>query len=170
MANSTPPPVQGPLARYTDITKERLATETIIYDHERHRVHCLNRVLAFVLEQCDGHTPVRLMAERLPDAMKLPPDQDIILLALRQLNRIHLLTGEVPELNSNTLPSRRELARRFAYVGGVMLPAVASIVAPTPAMAGSRDTHGGPENGDGNANGDGNGNGNGNGNRNGNGK
>jgi len=110
------------------------------------------------------------MAERLPDAMKLPPDQDIILLALRQLNRIHLLTGEVPELNSNTLPSRRELARRFAYVGGVMLPAVASIVAPTPAMAGSRDTHGGPENGDGNANGDGNGNGNGNGNRNGNGK
>lgn len=154
MAQLMRPLATGPLARDTELTKERLFSETIIYDHQRHRVHCLNRVLAFVLEQCDGHTPVHVMAERLLDAMNLPPDQDIILLALRQLKRIHLLTGEIPELSSKDLPSRRELGRRLAYWGGVMLPAVASIAAPTPAMAQSADTHG---NGEGNGNGNGSG-------------
>ena len=150
----------GPLARNSELTVEHLPTETIVYDHQRHRVHCLNQTLAFVWQQCDGHTSIQEMAARLPEALNLPADQDIILVALRQLNKIRLLTGELPDLDSSGLPSRRELVQRLATLGTTMaalVPAATTIVAPTPSMAFSQDTHA-PL---GNCNGNGNGNGNG---------
>ncbi|HEY1212484.1 MAG TPA: hypothetical protein VGE93_02520, partial [Bryobacteraceae bacterium] len=100
--------------------------------------------------------------ERLPDALNLPSDPDIVLVALRKLNRIHLLGGELSDLDSKELPSRRELVQRFAALGATataLLPVVTSIVAPTPAMAASGDTHTGPGNDNGNGQGNGNGNG-----------
>ena len=151
-------PVTEPLARSSELTVEHLLTETIVYDHQRHRVHCLNQTLAFVWQQCDGHTSVQEMAARLPDALNLPADQDIILVALRQLNKIHLLTGELPDHGSNGLPSRRELVQRLAALGttaAALIPAVTTIVAPTPSMAFSQDTHAPAGNGNGNGNGNG---------------
>lgn len=155
-------PFIGPLARDTKLTVEHLSSETVIYDHRRHRVHCLNHAVAFVFEQCDGYTTIQEMAERLPDALNLPSDPDIVLVALRKLNRIHLLGGELSDLDSKELPSRRELVQRFAALGATataLLPVVTSIVAPTPAMAASGDTHTGPGNDNGNGQGNGNGNG-----------
>jgi hypothetical protein len=150
-----------PLARDTELTVEPLPSETIIYDHRRHRVHCLNQAVAFIREQCDGHTTVREIAGRLPEALNLPSDDDIVLVALRQLKEAHLLAGKQSDLSSKELPSRRELMQRFAALGITatsLLPVINSIVAPTPAMAASGDSHGTPgSNGNGNGNGDGNG-------------
>ncbi|HSU33587.1 MAG TPA: PqqD family protein [Bryobacteraceae bacterium] len=157
-------PFTGPLARDTKLTVEQLSSETVIYDHRRHRVHCLNHTVAFIFEQCDGHTTIQEIADRLPGALNLPSDPDIVLVALRKLNRIHLLGGELSGLDSTELPSRRELVQRFAALGATataLLPVVTSIVAPTPAMAASGDGHTQPGNGNGNGNGQGNGNGNG---------
>jgi hypothetical protein len=87
---------------------------------------------------------VEEIAERLPHGLNLPPDRDIVLLALRQLKQIHLLTGELRDSASNEPPSRRELVRKFASFGAAaaaLLPAVTSIIAPTPAMAESGDDH-----------------------------
>jgi hypothetical protein len=149
-------PVTGPLARNKELTVEHLLTETVVYDHQRHRVHCLNQTLAFVWQQCDGHTSVQEMAARLPDALNLPADYDIILVALRKLKKIHLLTGDLPDLASNGLPSRRELVQRLAAFGtaaAALIPAATTIVAPTPSMALSQDTHAPSGNGNGNGKG-----------------
>jgi hypothetical protein len=168
-------PANEPLARRTELTVEPLSEETIIYDHKRHRVHCLNRTLTFVWQQCDGKTTIPEMAGRLPGAVGLPADQDIVRLAIRQLSDIHLLTGDTPVSVSNAIPSRRQLVRKLAVLGvsaPVLLPSVSSIVAPTAAMAasGPPDDHGkddkdksnnGKNNNDNSNNGKGNGRGNG---------
>jgi hypothetical protein len=152
------PSVTGPIARNSELTVEHLSTETIVYDHKRHRIHCLNPTLAFVWQQCDGHTSVQEIAERLPDAVNLPADHDIVWVALRRLTKIHLLTGELPDFASNELPSRRELVQRLAALGtaaAALIPAATSIVAPTPSMAFSQDIHAPVGNGSGSGNGSG---------------
>ena len=134
-----------PLARNTELTVEHLSSEIIIYDHQRHRVHCLNETLAFVWEHCDGQTTIEEMAESLPGVGNLPADQDIIRTALRQLDKVHLLAADLPGLTSIHVPSRREMARKCARLGfaAALLPAVTSIIAPTPSMAASKDSHSG---------------------------
>jgi len=111
-----------------------------------------------VFGQCDGRSSVREIAERLPHALNLPSGPDIVLLALRQLRKIHLLAGESTDFTFDELPSRRERVAKLGVLGvtaTALLPTVMSVVAPTPAMAQSGDSYAGPENGNGNGNGNG---------------
>jgi len=137
MENST----IGPIARKADLTIEQLPSEVVVYDHKRHRVHCLNQSTAFIWGCCDGQTTVERMAARLPEG-GLPPDPDIVRRGLKALERAHLLAGEPLQLVS-PLPSRRKLMRKLGVAAGsaALLPAIVSIVAPTPAMAQSGDSH-----------------------------
>jgi hypothetical protein len=151
-----------PLARKGLITED-LATETVVYDPESHRVHCLNQTVSFVWSRCDGRTTEEEIAQRLSGHVGLPPDPDIVRFALRQLTKAGLLANESVSRSALTHPSRRELARRLALLGGTaaaLMPAVSSILAPTPSMAKS-----GPE-GYGSGGGGGKGNQNGQGNQN----
>src|SRR5438874_10500205 len=128
----------GPIARTTNLTVKTLGSETVVYDHERHRVHCLNQSTSFIWQECDGRTQVEEIATRLPD-MGLPANPDIVRSALKDLDRADLLVGETAFLTSD-LPSRRTLVQRLglaAASAAALLPAITSIVAPTPAMAGS---------------------------------
>lgn len=136
--------VNRPLARTTDFTVESLPDETVVYDHTRHRVHCLNRTLTFVLQQCDGQTSIQEIAQRLPDGVGLPPDEDVVLLAIRQLRRIHMIVDDQSGGVAGAAPSRRELVRKLAIAGTsvpILLPSLSSIVAPTSAMAASGEIH-----------------------------
>jgi hypothetical protein len=158
MLRSTPHSEIGPLARHTDLTVEHLSSETIVYDHRSHRVHCLNPTIVFIWEQCDGHTSPQAMAARLPRALNLPSDQHIVLLALRKLSKADLINVELPDFESLRGPSRRQLVQKFGAMGlavTALLPVLTSIVAPTPAMAASADTYSGPGNGQGNGLGNG---------------
>ena len=47
-----------PAARTSGLVVRELAEETLVYDEERHRAHCLNRTAALVWRHCDGKTPV----------------------------------------------------------------------------------------------------------------
>jgi Coenzyme PQQ synthesis protein D (PqqD) len=132
----------GPVARKSNLTVEALGSETVVYDHERHRVHCLNQSTSFIWQECDGRTQIEEIATHLP-AMGLPADPDIVRSALKDLHRADLLVGE-PTFLTSDLPSRRMLVQRLglaAASAAALLPAITSIVAPTPAMAVSGNTY-----------------------------
>jgi hypothetical protein len=132
----------GPLARKADLTIEDLPPEIIVYDHKRNRIHCLNPSTSFIWQRCDGRTTIEDIAAGLPE-IGLPADLDIVRRALKDLARTHLLADDQAFANSS-LPSRRMLVRRLGLAAGsaaTLLPAIRSIVAPTPAMAKSGDSH-----------------------------
>lgn len=131
-----------PLARKADLTIEDLPSEMVVYDHQRHRIHCLNRSTSFIWQRCDGRTQIKDIAAGLPE-VGLPADLEIVRRALKTLDHAHLLEGETAFSNSE-LPSRRTLVRRLGLAAGsaaVLLPAVRSMKAVTPLMARSGDTH-----------------------------
>lgn len=131
-----------PLARKADLTIEYLPSEVVVYDHKRNRIHCLNQSTSFIWRSCDGRTSIGDMTATLPK-IGLPADPDIVRRALKDLARTHLLTNEREYANSD-LPSRRTLVRRLGLAAGsaaTLLPAIRSIVAPTPAIAKSGDSH-----------------------------
>jgi len=118
-----------PVARRTGLLVRELPDELLVYDNERHRAHCLNRTAAQVFRHADG-------SRTLPDlALLLAPRADpaegeaAVQMALAELDEAGLLDGEPTGL------SRRELVRRVGIGAAILLPAVASIVAPTPAEA-----------------------------------
>ena len=57
----------GPVTRTMNLTLETLGSETVVYDHERHRVHCLNESTSFIWRECDGRTQIEEIAIRLPE-------------------------------------------------------------------------------------------------------
>lgn len=138
-APPTGPKPTRPRARRAGLLVQELADETLVYDLERDRAHCLNRSAALVWQHCDGQTTVSDLARLLQRETDLPADEAIVCMALNRLAKAHLLGERV------TLPeaiggcSRREVLRRLGLAGGLafLLPAVTSIVAPDVAQAAS---------------------------------
>jgi hypothetical protein len=136
----------NPERRRQGLVITELDHEVLVYDLERHRAHCLNKTAAFVFERCDGKTSVLALAralERAEDDAEKPrangsrarekPDTSVVWLALQRLDQAELLA--TPLQDASPQVSRRELIRRAAVVSGLLLPAVTSVVAPTPAAA-----------------------------------
>ena len=126
-----------PLARTDETLVLEMGDETVVYDLARHRAHCLNVVARLVWRMCDGRTTVDQMTAAVAEAMGSPPDPDIVWYALRRLNGARLLSGPLRREASARTVSRRDLLRRATAAGlGVMLlPAVATIVAPSTLQA-----------------------------------
>lgn len=119
-----------PLAR-RDVLLRELPDEMLVYDTKQHRAHCLNRTAATVFRRADGTRTVADLARFLdPDAPR-PAGEAAVQMALEHLDEAGLLEGGAfrPAL------SRRDVVRRVGLGAALLLPAVASIVAPTPAEA-----------------------------------
>jgi len=126
-----------PRARVDELVVREVEDETLVYDLKRHRAHSLNQTAALVWRWCDGRTTVLEMAQRLQAELRLPADEEVVLLALDRLGRSHLLQERVTSKEEAVRVSRRAVARKVAMAAGmtVLLPVVTSIVAPTPAAA-----------------------------------
>jgi hypothetical protein len=113
-----------------------LGEETIVYDAEVNKFHRLNRTAALIWRHCDGQTSVAQVAAQLRK-MDLPADEDVVWLALDRLDKAHLLRG--PWVRPAEGVSRRAVMRKLGRTGALslLLPVVASMTAPTPAMAAS---------------------------------
>ena len=70
-----------PRARTSDLVIRELDDETLVYDTERDKAHCLNRTAALVWEQCDGKTTAREAVRSLRSEFSVPVDEDIVWLA-----------------------------------------------------------------------------------------
>lgn len=110
--------------------------ETLVYDLDRHRAHCLNAVAARVWRLCDGQTSVEQMAAAVTDATGAAVDEDVVWYALRRLNGARLIEGLYAVAPARAV-TRRDLLQRMAAagLGLLLLPTVASIIAPTTLQA-----------------------------------
>jgi hypothetical protein len=123
-----------PQTRRSGLLIRELPDEVLVYDRERHHAHCLNRTAALVFRRADGTRTVREIAREL-DPQGGPEAEAAVSLALDQLREAGLLEDAVPSTAAAEGMSRREVARRVGIAAAILLPAVATIVAPTPAEA-----------------------------------
>ncbi len=138
-----------PKARREGIITKQVDGELLIYDRERDKAHCLNPTAAFVWENCDGRRSISALADLLGRELNAAIDEAVIHLALKQLNRDHLLGNGQEEIPLLIDLSRRAVVRRLG-IAAVLLPLITSINTPT-ALANvsctGTCTPGGPNNG-----------------------
>lgn len=124
-----------PLARREGVIVCEMADETLLYTTDSHKAHCLNRTAAFVWERCDGQTSIPAIAADLHKELGLPEDEQLVHLALEELNREKLLEGSYQPVEEVGYSRRAVLAR--LGVSLVALPLVMSVTAPKAQAAAS---------------------------------
>ncbi len=124
-----------PVASREGLLVRELAGEVVVYDLERHEAHCLNQSAGLVFKYSDGRSTVAEIAARLQAELKLPVDEGIVWLALGQLDEAGLLAQEPARPRKLGGWSRRDAMLRMGIGLAVLLPAVTSILVPSPAEA-----------------------------------
>ena len=131
--NGAPGAAWKPIARTEDLIVERLDDEVLVYDLRTEKYHALNATSASLWELCDGSRSIKDLATFV-GADDPATGQQVVWLALKQLSERRLLVepAEIPEGTS-----RRELLRRVAIAGAVVLavPLVRSLNAPAAAQS-----------------------------------
>lgn len=122
----------GPRKRRNGLVVEELPEETLVYDLERHKAHCLAAVVAAVWEACDGKRTVAEIAARTADRTGRAVPEEAVWISLRRLGRARLLENRVALPAAGRATSRREWLKKAAAVGGL---SVLSVTAPTAAEA-----------------------------------
>lgn len=128
----------APEGRKDGLVVHSLLEEVLVYDLERHKAHCLNKTAALVWNRCDGKTSVAAIARHLAGELKTPVDEDVVWLAIHQLEKSRLLSEETTPAEHKVGLSRRELIKRIGLGGAIALPLITSIIAPTAAQAGTQ--------------------------------
>jgi hypothetical protein len=124
-----------PRARSKGLVIKKLPEEVLVYDLETNQAHCLNQAAALVWSHCDGRKSVEEIA-RLLDAQKAGTfTEEVVWLALAQLDRFSLLEERIELPDAVARLSRRELARRLGLATVAALPFILSVVAPEAASA-----------------------------------
>jgi hypothetical protein len=114
-----------PRTRTDNLVIRELDDETLVYDTERDEAHCLNQTAALVWKHCDGKTTAQKAAQSVQSALRVPVDTDIVWLAVKQLQRFHLVESNA----KSPSVSRRDLVLKYAPAA-LALPVIMSITAP----------------------------------------
>jgi hypothetical protein len=124
-----------PMRRQRHLLIDSIGNEVLIYDLDRHNAHCLNHTADLVWRHCDGKSTASEIARRITNELGTPFKEEMVWLALKQLERRHLL--ETPILVPALLTglNRREMVRAVGIATVVSFPLVSSIVSPTPGQA-----------------------------------
>src|SRR5437899_10535314 len=96
-----------PRQRRDGLVVQELPEETLVYDLERHKAHCLEAVAAAVWEACDGHRTVEQIAARAAKRLGRRVPDEAAWLALRRLGRAPLIAAPVAAPVGARVPSRR---------------------------------------------------------------
>jgi hypothetical protein len=124
-----------PAVRRSGLVVRELPEETVVYDLERHQAHCLNRTAAIVFRGADGTRGLDELGALLAGGADREERESAVRTALDQLAAAHLLDAGLPSPAPVDSPSRRAVLRRAGLGAALLLPAVASVLAPTPAEA-----------------------------------
>ena len=118
---------------------EEAGGEMLVYNLERHRVHCLNDTAVRIWKLCTGRRTVNQITAELPLALHPRSRELVVRNAIGQLARLGLIEAKEDAPNI----SRRELAKRIGIgaAAAVALPLVTTILAPTPAYAAGCPSH-----------------------------
>jgi Coenzyme PQQ synthesis protein D (PqqD) len=124
-----------PRKREQRLVIDEIPDEVLVYDLDRHEAHCLNQTAALVWQQCDGKSTAAQIGQRLTEELRAPFNEDLVWLALRQLEKRHLFEPSIALPPQFLGMSRRQMIRRLGLAAAVAVPLITSIVAPTPAQA-----------------------------------
>jgi hypothetical protein len=120
-----------PVARREGILVRELPGELLVYERGAHRAHCLNRTAATVFENADGTRTLADLARLVAPQGDPAESEEVVKETLDRLAEAGLLDSGAAAGGC----SRREWVRRVGIGAAILLPAVASIVVPTPAEA-----------------------------------
>lgn len=124
---------QKPVARQTGLVIQEMPDEILVFDLETDKAHCLNQTAAFVWKSCDGNNSVAEIARLFGDESGKVVSEDLVWLAIDQLNENNLLAEQVKADFKNQ--TRREVIKKIGLAAVIALPIVSSLVAPTAALA-----------------------------------
>lgn len=125
-----------PKARKDQLIIKELPDETLVYDLESDKAHCLNDTAAKVWKNCDGKNSVTDISTSLAKETGASVDERVIWLALDQLEKLKLLEKVPIALAVFAGMNRRQLMRNLG-VAAIALPLIVSIAAPTAQAQGS---------------------------------
>jgi len=125
-----------PIARKVGLVIQEMPNEILVFDIETNKAHCLNETAAIVWRACDGKNSVKDITKLFGNQSGGPVQEDLIWLAIDQLNKNNLLAEEL-RADFNT-QSRREAIKKIGMAAIVALPIITSLVAPPAAAANSR--------------------------------
>lgn len=129
-----------PASRRDQLLLQPVGDDLVVYDERTHKAHRLNATAALVWQRADGERAVHDLAADLRcvlqasdgpqgSAVDEETSEELVRLALEELDRAGLLIRALPAVNE--LMTRRKMIT----VAAALLPVVASIMTPTPAMA-----------------------------------
>jgi hypothetical protein len=125
-----------PLARTERISVREFAHETVVYDLNNNKVHCLSSKSALIWKHCDGRTGPQALADLVQQHEACESPEVLVDLALDQLGRRNLLqTARAPEPSAYRQPRREALRRMVA--AAVAIPVIMSLTAPKARATGS---------------------------------
>lgn len=124
---------QVPVARKEGLVVQETTEEVLVYDLVSNKAHCLNQTAAFVWKSCDGNNSISEITKLFEKESGAAVHEDLIWLAIDQLSDKNLLeTGVTAKFGGST---RREVIKKIGLATVVALPIVASLTAPTSALA-----------------------------------
>jgi hypothetical protein len=126
---------QIPVARKEGMVIQEMPTEVLVYDLDTNKAHCLNQTAAAIWKSCDGTNTVTDISRLLAQTTGNPVQEEMIWLAIDQLNEKNLLeTPIAPKFSGQT---RREVIKKVGLAAVIALPLISSLAAPKAANAGS---------------------------------
>jgi hypothetical protein len=129
------PPSPLPRLGADGLVVHDLSDEVLVYDKVTDQAHCLNQTAALVWRACDGKLGPAQIAQKLTLKLGTSVSEDLVLLALAQLQKVHLLKQSEGLRASLTALTRRQMVRTLGIAAGVVIPMISSIVVPRPAQA-----------------------------------
>lgn len=124
---------QIPVARREGLVVQETADEVLVYDLTTNKAHCLNETAAIIWKSCDGSNTISDIGKLLESSAGSTVNEDLIWLAIDQLNEKNLLEKEITPKFAGR--SRRDVIKKIGLATVVALPIVASLTAPTSALA-----------------------------------
>ena len=123
----------NPGARKNELVIQEMQDEVLVFDIKSNKAHCLNQTASAVWKYCDGTNTVLEIRNLLEMQTGFDISEDLVWFAIDQLNERKLLENEFE--NKFAGRNRREVLKKIGLAAVVTLPIVASITAPSAAMA-----------------------------------
>ena len=127
-------PTQLPLARKDELIVKEVDDELLVYDKQTDEAHCLNNTAAQVWRNCDGEKSIADIQVSVENEVGKQVDEELVWLALDQLERSKLLDRVPPTAPILSGMNRRQLMRTIGLTAAA-IPLVTSIVAPSAVSA-----------------------------------
>ncbi len=126
---------EAPRSVQQHITTQQVGAETLVYDELRHRAFCLNASSSAVWRLADGTRTVAEISAAASEELRASLSEELVWYAIEELLRDGLMEAASSSAKTVRAISRRAMLQRLGVGGVMLLPVVASIVAPTAAQA-----------------------------------